>query len=629
MQEKTSALSRRYRTHWIQDLDPSLEGQSIRLAGRVVHLRDHGGVVFAHLTDAVGEVQVRFNPDRFADLDLAREDWISVEGTLESRPEGTENVLNPRIRLPAHELVARELERCGRPAISLEKLPPLELPVATARRDQPEPGEGDEAGEEEAQQAVSEEVLLRHRPFALRRNDLQRALRLRSRAALTVRRYLGERGFNEIETPILAAYSPEGARDFRVPSRLHPRHAYSLPQSPQIYKQLLMIGGFDRYFQLARCFRDEDLRANRQPEFTQIDLEMSFVTEDDVIELVTGMMTTLLETLAEHGGTLERPFHFSRLTYDEAMALYGTDKPDLRIPLRLEELTEVFRETEFTIFRRYVDAGGAVVGVPVPAEARLGRQAINRLRAWAESAKLPPPAWGDRKDGAFVSTIDKYFSATEKEQLAARMEEGGQLFFTAARDLAEAQRIAGLLRAEIGSRSAAWDLDRAELVWVTDFPAFELVEGRLEPMHHPFTDLELPAEEAAEPGARLAIRSRAYDLVLNGEELGSGSIRIHDLAKQLRVLEMLGYDEARARRSFPHLIAGLEYGAPPHGGIALGFDRLISRLLDVDSIRQVIAFPKDGKGSCPMTGSPNPFEAEELRLLGLRTVAEEPESVGV
>ena len=613
-QAASGGASGRYRTARIEDLETSREGQEIRMAGRISHIRDHGGVIFVHLSDGTGELQVRFNPETFEGLDLRREDWLSVKGPLELRPEGMENVVNPLIVLPAHELVAESFELLGRPKKGLEELPSLELPLS--RREQEEAGDG-----EEKQQTASEEQLLRYRPFALRRNDLQRAIRARSRMALRVRSFLETQGFCEIETPILAAPTPEGARDFLVPSRLHRHAAYALPQSPQIYKQLLMVGGFDRYFQISRCFRDEDLRANRQPEFTQIDLEMSFVEEDDVLDLVTRMMEDLVAHLQPTVPTLDRPVRFSRMTYEEAMTKYGSDAPDLRIPYEIADLTEIFKASGFAIFRKFIDMQGAVLGVPIPAEGRLGRQEINRLREWAKSEKLPQPAWGDKENGEFVSTIGKYFSDEEKKALAERMDEGGQIFFAAAGTLGDAQSAAGKLRRELGRRSPAKDLDKLEFVWVTDFPAFERDDdGEIGPMHHPFTDVDLPEKLSDDRRDWLDISSRAYDLVLNGEELGSGSVRIHDPEKQLRVLEMLGYPEAKARRIFRHLLEGLEYGAPPHGGIALGVDRLLSNFLGVDSIRQTIAFPKDGRGRCLMTDSPSAIDTDAFRLLGLQVV---------
>ncbi|MDX1501580.1 MAG: aspartate--tRNA ligase [Thermoanaerobaculia bacterium] len=603
-----SQPSGRYRTAHVGGLTEADEGGELRLAGRVSHLRDHGGVIFAHLADGSGELQVRFNPETFPELDLSREDWVTVRGSLEARPEGTENVLNPDIALAGHELVAAEMEVLGRPLESLDRLPSLEDPVAT----------GAETGEDgERRQTVSEELLLRYRPFALRRGDLQRAIRARSRAALAIRSFLEGEGFCEIETPVLAAPAPEGARDFLVPSRLHPGEAYALPQSPQIYKQLLMVGGFDRYFQVSRCFRDEDLRTNRQPEFTQIDLEMSFVEEADVLDLVTRMMGRLLDELADHLPA-GRPVRFSRLTYPEAKERFGTDAPDLRIPLELADLSEVFRDTSFQIFRKFLDGGGAVVGIPVPPEARLARNEIDRFREWAKAAKMPQPAWGDKKDGEFVSTIGKFFGDDEKAGLAALMEEGGQIFFAAAMSRGEARAIAGQLRTQIGRRSGAYDLDRLEFAWITGFPAFERHhDGSIGPAHHPFTDIRLPEDPDADDATLLALPSRAYDLVLNGEELGSGSIRIHRLDKQLAVLALLGYDRERAYRHFRHLLDGLSYGAPPHGGIALGFDRLIANLLGLPSIRQTIAFPKDGRGRCLISDSPAAVAAEDLEILGL------------
>lgn len=590
----------RYRDRFIADIKTKDEESRLVIAGRLSSLRDHGGILFAHVIDGTGELQVRFDPSELPKLDVQVEDWVSVTGRLMPRPGGTENA---NVSLPDHEFHVESVRVYGRLSDRLKHLVPA------------------------LDGAVSEEHTLKFRPYALRRRDLQTAIRTRAQIMAAMRDYLTSQRFCEVETPILAAPAPEGARDFLVPSRTHPGCAYALPQSPQMYKQLLMIGGFDRYYQVARCFRDEDLRSNRQPEFTQLDLEMSFVNEQDVIDMVTNLLRTVIKRVRSYLPP-DATHTFTSLSYEEVMRRYGTDSPDLRVPYELVDLSSTFKNTGFEVFRGLLELGGAVWGIPVPSANKLGRKKIDRLREWAVEERGFPaaPAWGDLKEGIFESTIRKHFSEEEAQELAAKMEEGGQLFFVADEQADDARKNAGLLRVELGKRAGLLkNKDQYKWVWVTDFPAFKQHDHKdrsLRTVHHPFTDFlaDLPLGELDDEW--LGYRSRAYDIVLNGEELGSGSIRIHSLDKQRRVFQQLGYDSDGALESFRHLFLGLECGAPPHGGIAIGIDRLTSGLLGLESIRGSIAFPKDGHGHCVLSQSPRHIDGDQWDQLGLTRLDE-------
>jgi aspartyl-tRNA synthetase len=466
--------------------------------------------------------------------------------------------------------------------------------------------------------SVHPETRLKYRYLDLRTPELQQHLLLRSRVSTMVRSYLSEHEFVEIETPILGRSTPEGARDYLVPSRVNPGKFYALPQSPQLYKQALMVSGFDRYFQIAKCFRDEDLRSDRQPEFTQVDLEMSFVTSEDVMEMTEGLFRHMMKEIKDI--TIDNPI--PHITYDEAMLRYGTDAPDLRFGLEITDITEVFSDTEFTVFRRAVEQGGCVRAINLKGmSSRLSRKDLDDLTPLVKPYRGKGVAWIRMNEDGPQSPIIKFFSQTEQQDLYERMnaETGDVIIF-----LADEQKIVcsslAALRNHLGRKLGLIDENRYAFVWVTDFPLFEADEqGRPTPVHHPFT-----APRAGElhkldgdDQMLLSITSDAYDLVLNGSEIGGGSIRIHDEAVQQKIFGILGIDEQQAQEKFGFLLEALRYGAPPHGGLALGLDRVIMLLAGASSIRDVIAFPKTQKATDLMTGAPNDVAEQQLEELSI------------
>ncbi len=594
------------RTHTCGDLRADDEGEEVVLKGWVDTRRDHGGLVFVDLRDRYGLTQVVFSPQDNQEAyeaagRLRREDVISIRGLV--RPRGDEAV-NPDLATGAIEVKAEHLA-----VLNTAETPPFVM-----------------SAHEERQMDTSEELRLKHRYLDLRRPALQDNLILRHRLYQSTRRYFDENDFLEVETPVLMKSTPEGARDFLVPSRLHPGRFYALPQSPQTYKQLLMVGGLDRYVQIVKCFRDEDLRADRQPEFTQIDVEMTFATEEQVYDLTEGLMATLWAELMDT--KLETPF--PRMSYDEALRTYGTDKPDLRFDLKLHEVGHCFAGSGFRVFESILDDGGHVVGIRVPGEGDRNRAQMDRLEDYVTDEigaagliyfQLP-------SDG---STLESNLSTdalpVEYGQKAAEAvgAEAGDLVLTLAGDAPTVFEQAGQLRLHVGEELGlrpAPDEGADAFLWVTDFPLVEYDEeaGRHVSMHHPFTapdpesydDLDDLAEAPAE------VQARAYDLVLNGNEIGGGSLRIHDRATQLKMFDVLGIDREEAEERFGFLLDALRYGAPPHGGIALGLDRLVMLLAGADSLRDVIAFPKNQSGQEPMVQSPDWVDPEQLETLALR-----------
>jgi aspartyl-tRNA synthetase len=591
------------RSHTCGDLRADHEGETVTLKGWVDTRRDHGGLVFVDLRDRYGLTQVVFSPQANQEAyeaagRLRREDVISVQGTV--RPRGDE-MINPDLATGEIEVKTESLN-----VLNTSETPPF---VTSAH--------------EERQMDTGEDVRLKHRYLDLRRPALQENLQLRHRLYQTTRRYFDDNDFVEVETPVLTKSTPEGARDFLVPSRLHPGRFYALPQSPQTYKQLLMVGGLDRYVQIVKCFRDEDLRADRQPEFTQIDVEMTFATEEQVYDLTEGLMADLWAELEDT--TLETPF--PRLTYEEALRTYGTDKPDPRFGLELHEVGPCFAGSGFRVFESILDDGGHVVAIRVPGEGDLHRAALDRLDDYVTDEigaagliyfQLPP-------DGStLTSNLSTDALPTEYGEAAAEAvgAEAGDLILTLAGDAPTVHEQAGQLRLHLGEKLGlrpAPDEGEDAFLWVTDFPLLEYSEeeGRYVSMHHPFTapraeDLDRLAEEPE------AVQARAYDLVLNGNEIGGGSIRIHDRATQLQMFDILGIDREEAESRFGFLLDALRYGAPPHGGIALGLDRLVMLLAGAASLRDVIAFPKNQSGQEPLVHSPDWVDPEQLETLALR-----------
>jgi len=570
------------RTHTAGTLTAELTGQTVTLAGWVARRRDHGGVTFIDLRDASGLAQVVFREGDMAHR-LRSEFCIRVTGTVQRRPEGNEN---PDLASGEIEVTATELE-------VLSESAPLPFPV-----------EGLGSGE------VGEDARLHHRYLDLRRGEPARILRMRSRVNAVARAVLAERDFVEVETPTLTRSTPEGARDFLVPVRLQPGNWYALPQSPQLFKQLLMVAGFERYYQITRCYRDEDFRADRQPEFTQLDIEMSFVDQDDVIELAEAVVAALWREILDVDIALPIP----RMTYAEAMRRYGTDKPDLRLSLELVDLTTYFAGTEFRVFQ--AEHVGAVV---MPGGAAQPRKVLDGWQEWARSRGAKGLAYVlVEESGELRGPVAKNLSPEHQAGLAeAAGARPGDCIFFAAAGRPEAQALLGATRVEVGRRCGLIDYDDWRFVWVVDMPMFEPTDdGGWTAVHHPFTG---PAREwtdrfDSEPAHALAY---AYDIVCNGNEIGGGSIRIHRADVQQRLFDVIGLSEEQAKEQFGFLLEAFSYGPPPHGGIAFGWDRVCALLAGTDSIRDVIAFPKTGAGFDPLTGAPTPITPAQRKEAGI------------
>ena len=567
----------RYRTHWAGQLRAGEVGERIRVAGWVHRRRDHGGLIFIDLRDRTGLLQLVFRPEEAPEAHagaggLRGEDVISVSGELVRRDEGA---VNPELPTGEVELVAAELEQ-----LADSETPPFQI-------DEDDP--------------VGEELRLRYRYLDLRKERMRDNVMLRHAVVKEIRDFLADEGYLEVETPIMTRSTPEGARDFLVPSRLSPGAWYALPQSPQLFKQLLMIGGYERYFQIARCFRDEDFRADRQPEFTQLDMELAFVEEEDVFEVTDRLLQRVLALAG-----IEVSLPLDKISYDEAMLRYGSDRPDRRLGLEIVDLTEVFRESELNIFRE------APVVRAMKATGEFPRSRFDALTEKAKEHGAGGLAWAVVERDGWRSPVAKRLSDEEISRTndAVNAQEGDAILIVA--DAAEvAARVLGALRAEVADGAP----EGHDIFWVVDFPAFEWDEegARWEAVHHPFTS---PAGDLdAEPGEW---RARAYDVIFDGWELGGGSIRISDPAIQQRVFELLGIGPEEARARFGFLLEALTYGAPPHGGIAFGIDRLVALLAGAPSIRDVIAFPKAASGVDPLTGAPAPVDERQLKELGVR-----------
>ena len=579
------------RTHHCCNLTAKDVDKEVVLMGWVQRRRDHGGVIFVDLRDREGITQVVFNPEFNKDVHgkahvIRNEFVLAVRGVVVPRPEG---MINPNLKTGEIDVMASELR-----ILNHSETPPFVL-------------------EDDTQ--VSENIRLRYRYLDMRRPTLQKNLILRHRAAATVRSYLNGLGFLDIETPFLTKSTPEGARDYLVPSRVNPGQFYALPQSPQLFKQLLMLSGFDRYYQIARCFRDEDLRADRQPEFTQIDLEMSFVTEENMIEITEGMMAALFKEILDMD--LKRPF--KRLAYHEATGRFGLDKPDLRFGLELIDVSDIVGEAEFKAFANVVRAGGQVKALNAKGCMDLSRKEIDDLAEFAAIYRAKGLAWIKIRPDAWQSPIAKFFTDAEKASLAKRLDaEPGDLVFFVADQPAVVNEALGQLRNHLGHKLGLVDHAQYDFLWVTEFPLVEYDENekRYVAVHHPFTSpLEADMERLTDDP--LSVRSRAYDLVLNGSEIGGGSIRNHQYEVQQRVFEALGMDPETYEKKFGFMLEALQLGAPPHGGIAVGFDRLVMLMAKQASIRDVIAFPKTQKAACLLTGAPceaSPGQLEELSL---------------
>ncbi len=578
-----------YRDSWCGELTAGREGTPARVAGWVHRRRDHGGLIFIDLRDRSGIVQLVFHPESAPEAHasargLRSEDVISAAGLVARRD--AQNV-NPNLSTGEIELAVGELQ-----ILADADTPPFPL----------DEGAG-----------VDESLRLKHRALDLRRPEMQAAIALRHRVIAAMREVLNARDFLEIETPCLTRSTPEGARDYLVPARIEPGSFYALPQSPQLFKQLLMIGGFERYYQIARCFRDEDTRADRQPEFTQLDVELAFVHEDDVIECMEAVMGAVFEV----AGFRVSPPPWPRMTFAQAIDRFGIDRPDTRFGLELQDLGEALRQSEFQVFASVLGSGGVVRGINA-GRRELPRSELDALTELAKQHGAKGLVWAFvQDDGLLRSPIAKFLSESEVQAVKQRLDASpGDLLLIVADQLSTAGQALSALRMELARRFKLIPGGRHDILWVVEFPAFfwDPEAQRWDAAHHPFT---APTGDLSDPGG---LTSRAYDLVLDGAEIGGGSIRIHQREVQQRVFELLGIGPEEAQARFGFLLDALRLGAPPHGGIAMGIDRIVAALAGSESIRDVIAFPKAASGADPLTGAPAPVETAQLRQLGLRLV---------
>ncbi len=589
-----------YRTHDGNELRATDIGSTAKLAGWVHVRRDHGGVVFIDLRDREGLTQVVFRPEENAELTgvahtLRHEDVIEVEGRVAARVPGTEN---PRLATGDVELVPQTLRILNRADV-------LPFPVDS--------------------DPSNEDLRLTYRYFDLRRPSISRNLRLRHRITKATRDYLDEQGFVEIETTIISKSTPEGARDFLVPSLLTTGKFYALPQAPQQYKQLLMVGGIEKYFQIAKCFRDEDLRADRQPEFTQIDIEASFVEPDDIFMLVEGMLAAIFSA----SRNVEIPTPFPRMTYAEAMDQFGSDKPDRRFGLQLVDLRDVFASSSFKMFRGALDSGGVVKAINAKNFAHLTIGQSDELNAMAKLYGAKGLAFIKVENGEWKSPLVKFFTAEEKAVLQSKLQiEEGDLIFFAADKPEIACEVLGRLRVRIAEMQKLTEGSEVfDFLWVTDFPlmAFDAAENKWNAVHHPFTRPKSDDIALIEAGKFAEARAEAYDVVLNGVEIGGGSIRIHEPDLQAKMFAALGVSEEAQQTMFGHILRAFRLGAPPHGGIAMGLDRLVMLICGAESIREVMAFPKNNRGLDLMSQSPSDVDPRQLRDLRLALKTDKPQ----
>ncbi len=581
-----------FRAHSCGELTAKHIGERVTLAGWVHRRRDHGGLVFIDLRDRAGLVQVVFNPEVSGEghdvaTRLRHEYVLQVTGEVAKRPQGTEN---PNLPTGEVEVIAQQAE-----ILNPSKTPPFYI-------------------NEDID--VDENLRLRYRYLDLRRPRMKENILLRHRVIKFMRDFLDERGFIEIETPILIKSTPEGARDYLVPSRVHPGKFYALPQSPQQLKQLLMVAGFEKYFQIARCFRDEDLRADRQPEFTQLDLEMSFIDEEDILVLMEELFTSLVENVTPTMRVLQP---FPRLTYRDTMERYGTDKPDLRYGLEIRDLSDIAVHSEFTVFRSALDEGGVVRGICAPGCAHYSRRQLDELAEFVQACGAKGLITLPIGEEVTRSVLDKFLNGKQRGEVASRFGAGeGDLLLIIAGETKMVEEALGALRGEMARHLELLDPNLLVFCYILDYPLLEKGEGgRWEPMHHPFTaprDEDIPLLDSAPE----RVYAKHYDLVCNGCELSSGSIRIHARELQEKIFKLLGYGEAEVEQRFGHLLEAFEYGAPPHGGIAPGIDRVVMLLAGEESIRDVIPFPKNKSAMDVMFDAPSELPEEQLKELHLR-----------